>query len=285
MNDKPASHTTEEDRSTKKSSDPADMVLSEIEEMGKKSFIPSIGPVKGRILADIVREHKPRLILEVGALYGYSAILIAKNSPAHAEITTVEKDPKNARITQENVARAGLDDRIKVVQGDAATILPRLPGPFDLVFLDAEKTQYLAYLKAVEEKLPQGSVIVADNVGVFRDQMMDYLNYVRTTGRYRSRTVETLLEFSDTTKDAMEISEKRYYKVIVEISTEPRVGILTSTTKFCQATYRQSIRQGPSSPESPERLGARTETGAEYALIGNPGGRFKPRFFHADSCG
>src|SRR6184192_3142646 len=81
MNDNHASHTTEVDRSTKKSSDPADMVLSEIEEMGKKSFIPSIGPVKGRILADIVREHKPRLILEVGALYGYSAILIAKNSP------------------------------------------------------------------------------------------------------------------------------------------------------------------------------------------------------------
>ncbi len=131
-------------------------------------------------------------------------------SPTGAEITTVEKDPRHARITQENVARAGLDDRIKVVQGDAATILPRLPGPFDLVFLDAEKTQYLAYLKAVEEKLPQGSVIVADNVGVFRDQMLDYLNYVRTTGRYRSRTFETLLEFSDTTKDAMEISEKRY---------------------------------------------------------------------------
>ncbi len=210
VNDKHESHTTGVDRSVKKSSDPADVVLREIEEMGKKSFIPSIGPVKGRILADIVREHKPRLILEIGALYGYSAILIAQNSPTGAEITTVEKDPRHARITQENVARAGLDDRIKVVQGDAATILPRLPGPFDLVFLDAEKTQYLAYLKAVEEKLPQGSVIVADNVGVFRDQMLDYLNYVRTTGRYRSRTVETLLEFSDTTKDAMEISEKRY---------------------------------------------------------------------------
>ena len=210
VNDKHESHTTGVDRSVKRSSDPADMVLREIEEMGKKSFIPSIGPVKGRILADIVREHKPRLILEVGALYGYSAILIAKNSPAHAQITTVEKDPVNARITQENVARAGLDDMIEVIQGDAIIILPELPGPFDLVFLDAEKTQYLAYLKAIEAKLHQGSVIVADNVGVFRDQMMDYLNYVRTTGRYRSRTVETLLEFSDTTKDAMEISEKRY---------------------------------------------------------------------------
>jgi len=63
VNDKHESHTTGVDRSVKKSSDPADMVLREIEEMGKKSFIPSIGPVKGRILAENVRGHKPRLIL------------------------------------------------------------------------------------------------------------------------------------------------------------------------------------------------------------------------------
>ncbi len=195
---------------SKKAADPADTVLREIEEMGKKSFIPSIGPVKGKILAEIVKKHKPRKILEVGALYGYSAILIAKNSPANAEITSVEKNPEHARITEQNVERARLEDQIKIIQGDAMEILRKLPGPFDLVFLDAEKTQYLDYLKAVEDKLHQGSVVVADNVGVFQDQMQNYLHYVRNTGRYRSRTVETLLEFSDTTKDAMEISEKRY---------------------------------------------------------------------------
>jgi predicted O-methyltransferase YrrM len=184
--------------------------LREIEEMGKKSFIPSIGPVKGKILAEIVKKHKPRKILEVGALYGYSAILIAKNSPANAEITSVEKNPEHARITEQNIERAKLEDQIKVIQGDAMEILRKLPGPFDLVFLDAEKTQYLDYLKAVEDKLHQGSVVVADNVSVFQDQMQNYLHYVRNTGRYRSRTIETLLEFSETTKDAMEISEKRY---------------------------------------------------------------------------
>jgi predicted O-methyltransferase YrrM len=195
---------------SKKAADPADAVLREIEEMGKKSFIPSIGPVKGKILAEVVQKLKPRKILEVGALYGYSAILIAKNSPAKAEITTVEKNPEHVRMTEQNVERAQLEDQIKVIQGDAMEILSKLPGPFDLVFLDAEKTQYLDYLKAVEDKLHQGSVIVADNVGVFQDQMQNYLHYVRNTGRYRSRTVETLLEFSETTKDAMEISEKRY---------------------------------------------------------------------------
>jgi predicted O-methyltransferase YrrM len=195
---------------SKETVDPADTVMREIEEMGKKSFIPSIGPVKGKILAEVVRKLKPRKILEVGALYGYSAILIAKNSPAKAEITTVEKNPEHVRMTEQNVERARLEDQIKVIQGDAMEILSKLPGPFDLVFLDAEKTQYLDYLNAVEDKLHQGSVIVADNVGVFQDQMQNYLHYVRNTGRYRSRTVETLLEFSETTKDAMEISEKRY---------------------------------------------------------------------------
>jgi predicted O-methyltransferase YrrM len=195
---------------SKKPTDPADAVMREIEEMGKKSFIPSIGPVKGKILAEVVRKLKPRKILEVGSLYGYSAILITKNSPANAEITTVEKNPEHARVTEQNVERAELESQIKVIKGDAMEILPKLPGPFDLVFLDAEKAQYLDYLKAVEDKLHQRSVVVADNVGVFQDQMQNYLHYVRNTGRYRSRTVETLLEFSETTKDAMEISEKRY---------------------------------------------------------------------------
>ena len=195
---------------SKKTPDPADAVMREIEEIGRKSFIPSIGPVKGKILAEAVRKLKPRKILEVGSLYGYSAILITKNSPANAEITTVEKNPEHARITEQNVERAELESQIKVIKGDAMEILPKLPGPFDLVFLDAEKTQYLDYLRAVEDKLHQGSVVVADNVGIFQDQMQNYLHYVRNTGRYRSRTVETLLEFSETTKDAMEISEKRY---------------------------------------------------------------------------
>src|SRR3989449_3916952 len=191
-----ARHSLSPMQVSKKTPDPAEAVLREIEEMGKRSFIPSIGPVKGRIIAEVVVKLKPRKILEVGSLYGYSAILIAKNSPARAEITTVEKNPENARITEQNVERAKLEGQIKVIQGDAMEILPTLPGPFDLVFLDAEKTQYLDYLKAVENKLHQGRVVVADNVRVFHDQMQNYLHYVRNTGRYRSQTVETLLEFS-----------------------------------------------------------------------------------------
>ena len=192
----------------KKPLDPADTVLKEIEAIGEHSFIPSIGPVKGMILTQIVKKTEPKRILEVGALFGYSAIVMAKNSPAGVEIISVEKNPEHVRIANENVRRALMQDRIRLIEGDGRTELQKLAGSFDLVFLDAEKTQYLAYLKAVERNLHKGSVVVADNVGIFKDKMEDYLEYVRSKGPYKSRTVETLLEFSDDTKDAMEISEK-----------------------------------------------------------------------------
>src|SRR5205807_9052208 len=192
----------------KKPTDPADTVLKEIEAIGKRSFIPSIGPVKGKILAEIVKKTMPKRILEVGALYGYSAILMAKNSPPGVEIVSLEKSPEHVRITTKNIKRANMEERIKMIEGDGTTELRKLLGTFDLVFLDAEKIEYLAYLKAVEKNLHKGSVIVADNVGIFKDQMQDYLEYVRNKGPFKSRTIETLLEFSDTTKDAIEISEK-----------------------------------------------------------------------------
>ena len=192
----------------KKLLDPADVVLKEIEAIGEHSFIPSIGPVKGKILAEIVKKTKPKRILEVGALYGYSAILMAKNSPPGVKIVSVEKNPEHVRISTKNIKRANMEEKITMVEGDGKTELQKLSGSFDLVFLDAEKTQYLAYLKDVEKNLDKGSVIVADNVGIFEDQMQDYLEYVRKKGPYKSRTIETLLEFSDNTKDAMEISEK-----------------------------------------------------------------------------
>jgi predicted O-methyltransferase YrrM len=107
-----------------------------------------------------------------------------------------------------NIKRANMEEKIKMVEGDGTSELRKLSGTFDLVFLDAEKTEYLAYLKAIEKNLHKGCVIVADNVGIFKDQMENYLEYVRNKGPYKSRTVETFLEFSDTTKDAMEISEK-----------------------------------------------------------------------------
>ena len=187
---------------------PADAVLREIEQMGERAFIPSIGPAKAKILAKVVKDAKPKRILEVGVLYGYSSIMMAKNAPPRVKIIAVENNPEHVQISKKNVKRAEMDDLITVVEGDGTAVLKKLSGKFDLVFLDAEKSEYLAYLKTVEKNLHKGSIIVADNVGIFKDEMEDYLDYVRKKGPYKSRTVETLLEFSKNKKDAMEISER-----------------------------------------------------------------------------
>ena len=184
---------------------PAEVVLKEIEEMGERSFIPVIGPKKGRILDDAVMNAKPKLILEVGAFIGYSAIRMARVMQ-ECRIITLEINNVSAERARKNIERAGFSDRVQIIVGDAKKTIPKLNGIFDLIFLDAEKTEYLTYLTLVEDDLRRGSVIVADNAGVFAKEMADYLSYVRMSGRYKSKYYESTLEFNDDIKDGVEVS-------------------------------------------------------------------------------
>lgn len=168
-------------------------------------FIPSIGPEKGKIVRDFLKEHGPKKVLEIGALYGYSAILIASQLSHEGRLITVEADPEHARITRKNITKAGLEDRIMVVEGLGKDVIPRLEGPFDMLFLDAAKEEYLDYLRLAEDKLSPGALIVADNAGIFAGEMKDYLEYVRNSGRYDSRTINVA-------GDAMEVSILRQTK-------------------------------------------------------------------------
>jgi predicted O-methyltransferase YrrM len=88
-----------------------------------------------------------------------------------------------------------------VIAGDAVKVIPKLTGKFDMVFIDAEKEEYFDYLKLVEKKLHKGSVIVGDNVGVSTDQMKEYLDHVRSSGKYKS-------EYTPFGKDGVEVSIK-----------------------------------------------------------------------------
>jgi len=88
-------------------------------------------------------------------------------------------------------------------------LVPTLTGyKFDLIFLDAAKNEYLHYLRLLEEKnlMRKDSVVIADNVILYENEMKDYLGYVRSSGRYKSQTTETTLEFNKNVKDALEIS-------------------------------------------------------------------------------
>lgn len=190
----------------------AENVLKSIEEIGKKQFIPSIGPIKGKIIAEIIKKHKPKCILEIGTLYGYSAILMANlvADDNYGKVVTVEIDKAFADIARRNIQDAGFQEKIDIIVGNALEVIPRLGYKFDLLFLDAAKDEYLRYLNLAEAKnlIEKGDIVIADNVGVSRNEMLDYLDYVRNSGIYKSETIETMLEFTDDVKDAIEVSIK-----------------------------------------------------------------------------
>ena len=167
----------------------ADDVLGEIERMTRKAFLPIVGPEKGKVLVSVLRDVNPRRVLEIGTLVGYSAILMGKNIDSVAEIITVEVHAGEAEAAKKNVERANLRPKVRVIIGDAKKVIPQLGGVFDFVFLDAAKFEYLKYLMLAEDKLHEGSVVVADNAGMFASQMQDYLDYVRYSGKYRSKYV------------------------------------------------------------------------------------------------
>jgi predicted O-methyltransferase YrrM len=179
----------------------ADEVLREIERMAENEFLPIIGPDKGKILAEAVRKVNPKHVLEVGTLIGYSAILIGKELGEEATITTIEIHASEAKAAEENVKRAGIPAKVNIIVGDALKVIPMLKHCYDAVFIDAGKSEYSQYLRLMEDKLHVGTVVVADNAGIFADQMRDYLDYVRNSGKYNSR-------FFQVGEDGVEVSFK-----------------------------------------------------------------------------
>jgi predicted O-methyltransferase YrrM len=146
---------------------PADPALdaalrSAAEELGWREG--SISPAQGMLLHLLARSSGARSILEIGTLGGYSTIWLARALPAGGRLVSLETDPEHARVARANIARAGLDGAVQVVVGRALDTLPGLEGPFDLVFLDADKEHNPEYLHWALELSRPGTVIVADNV-------------------------------------------------------------------------------------------------------------------------
>ena len=193
--------------------DKTSQVLKSLEKMAEKEFVPSIGPIKGKIIKDTIKSYRPKNILEIGTLYGYSAILMASTlSASDRKVVTIEIDKSLAETAKKNIVNAGLSEKTEVITGNALDIIPLLDRKFQLMFLDAANGEYLEYLKSAEKYcLEMGAVIIADNVKVSKDEMQDYLEYVRNSGVYTSRTIETTLEFTPNIKDAIEISIKNIF--------------------------------------------------------------------------
>jgi predicted O-methyltransferase YrrM len=110
-------------------------------------------------------------------------------------------DRDEAEQAGRNVLKANIPAKVKIITGNALDVVPTLQGPFDFAFIDAEKSEYMRYLKLAEPKLRSGAVVFADNAGMFAAQMADYLDYVRRSGKYESRYIQVA-------DDGVEISIK-----------------------------------------------------------------------------
>jgi len=143
-----------------------DAALSATLEASEAAGLPpiSVSPAHGKLLWLLARTLQAKRILEIGTLGGYSAIWLARGLAPGGRLITLEALEKHAALARENLARAGLGDRVEVRVGPALDTLPQLAGPFDLVFIDADKQNNPQYFRWALKLSRPGSLIVVDNV-------------------------------------------------------------------------------------------------------------------------
>src|SRR6516165_11526832 len=144
-----------------------DPVLSAALEASDAAGLPriAVSAQQGKFLSLLAGAIKARRVLEIGTLGGFSTIWLARGAGPQGRVVTLEYEPKHAEVARANLERAGVGDRVEVIVGAALDTLPTLTGgPFDLVFIDADKENYVAYLQWAIRLAHPGSVIVVDNV-------------------------------------------------------------------------------------------------------------------------
>lgn len=138
--------------------------LEVIEREALEAYVPIIRKETQSLLKTLLTMLRPARVLEVGTAVGFSALLMSEYLPEGAHITTIEKYEKRIPIARQNFRRAGKEEQITLIEGDAMEVLRSLDGPFDFVFMDAAKGQYPHYLPEVLRLLTPGGVLMSDNV-------------------------------------------------------------------------------------------------------------------------
>lgn len=161
---------------------PDDPVFAEVLASAEEAGLPpiSVSAPQGMLLHVLVKAFGARSVLELGTLAGYSTIWMARALPAGGRLVTLEVDPRHAEVAQRNFERAGVAEAVRLELGSALETLPRLAeegeGPFDFIFIDADKENYPGYLDWALRLSHPGTVIVADNVvrhGTVLDESSD----------------------------------------------------------------------------------------------------------------
>ena len=173
-------------------------------------FLMNVGPEKGEILRDHLLKSKPNNVIELGTFIGYSAVLISSTIGEKSKLTSIDSDSHSIEIAKELINFAGLDDKVNLMHGSAEEIIPELNFNADFVFIDHAKKKYLSDLKLLEteEIVQKNCIVFADNVGIFKDEMAEYFDHVRNSGKYQSQNFSSKLEYRNNIYDAVEISIK-----------------------------------------------------------------------------
>ena len=135
-----------------------------IEKKAREAKVPVIRKEMGTFLKTLLAIIRPENILEIGTAVGYSSILMSENISDSAKITTIENYDKRIPVARDNIKRAGKENVITLLEGDAVTLLKELSGPYDFIFLDAAKAQYITILPDIVRLLGKHGVLVTDNV-------------------------------------------------------------------------------------------------------------------------
>lgn len=143
---------------------PENMILEEIEQEAIDAHVPIIRKETQSFLKVVLMMKQPSQILEIGTAIGFSAILMSEYLPENGHITTIDKYEKRIPIAKENFRRAGKEEQITLMEGDALKVMETLRGPYDFIFMDAAKGQYIHYLPDVLRLLSDGGVLMSDNV-------------------------------------------------------------------------------------------------------------------------
>ena len=138
--------------------------LDALEQDALEREVPVIRQDMQCFLKVLLALHRPQKILEVGTAVGFSALLMAANTDRHCKITTIEKYEKRIPEARRNFKRAGMEDRITLLEGDALEIMKGLDEPYDMIFMDAAKGQYIHFLPEALRLLRTGGVLISDNV-------------------------------------------------------------------------------------------------------------------------
>ena len=139
-------------------------VCNAIEKEALADGVPIIRKEMGNLLKLLLLLKQPQKILEVGTAVGYSSILMSENMPQNCRITTIENYEKRIPVAKNNFKRAGKEEVITLLEGDAMDILKELDGTYDFIFMDAAKGQYINFLPELLRLMPAGGLLISDNV-------------------------------------------------------------------------------------------------------------------------